>query len=77
MVEDQASELGEKEITKTWQLENGEPVGDPEVSEKVIKDPQDRKVRVGTKCVCEVPTDPTDPTDPPDKPSDEPLAFFI
>lgn len=76
MVEDQTGELGEKEITKTWQLENGEPVGDPEVSEKVIKDPQDRKVRVGTKCVCEVPTDPTDPTDPSDpsdKPSDKPV----
>lgn len=76
MVEDQAGELGEKEITKTWQLENGEPVGDPEVSEKVIKDPQDRKIRVGTKCVCEVPTDPTDPSDPKDpsdKPSDKPV----
>ncbi|MDU3273920.1 G5 domain-containing protein [Varibaculum cambriense] len=79
MVEDQAGQLGEKEITKIWQLENGEPVGDPELSEKVIKDPQNRKVRVGTKCVCEVPTDPKDPSDPSDtsdpsdKPSDKPV----
>lgn len=85
MVEDQPGELGEKEITKSWQLENGEPVGDPETSEKVIKEPQGRKLRVGTKCACEVPTepsepseptdptDPSDPKDPSDKPSDKPV----
>lgn len=83
MVEDQPGELGEKEITKTWQLENGEPVGDPETSEKIIKEPQTRKLRVGTKCACEAPTEPsepsepsepTDPTEPaePDEPTDKP-----
>ena len=77
VVEDQAGVYGEKEITKTWKLKNGEPVGDPEVSEKVLKDPQPRKIRVGTKCNCdkptpENPTDPEDPTDPGDsgKPED-------
>nr|WP_311199962.1 G5 domain-containing protein [Dermabacter sp. p3-SID358] len=77
VVEDQAGVYGEKEITKTWKLKNGEPVGDPEVSEKVLKDPQPRKIRVGTKCNCdkptpENPTDPEDPTDPgdPGKPED-------
>ncbi|WP_083431808.1 G5 domain-containing protein [Actinomyces urinae] len=64
IVEDQPGSYGEKEITKTWQLENGEPVGDPETSEKVIKDPTTRKLRVGTKCLCVDPTEPTDPTEP-------------
>ena len=64
IVEDQPGSYGEKEITKTWQLENGKPVGDPETSEKVIKDPTTRKLRVGTKCVCEDPTDPTESTEP-------------
>ncbi|WP_141758244.1 G5 domain-containing protein, partial [Corynebacterium sp. HMSC068G04] len=82
VVEDQAGQFGEKEITKTWQLKNGQPVGDPETSEEVIKDPQPRRLRVGTKCKCEGPsdepsvpseepsetptTDPTEPTDPTD-----------
>ncbi|WP_257995459.1 G5 domain-containing protein [Corynebacterium aurimucosum] len=75
VVEDQAGQFGEKEITKTWQLKNGQPVGDPETSEKVTKDPQPRKLRVGTKCNCEspstsespdpeAPVDPSDPTEP-------------
>ncbi|MDK8347173.1 G5 domain-containing protein [Brevibacterium sp. UMB1308A] len=75
VVEDQAGAFGEKEITKTWKLENGKPVGDPEVSEKVLKDPQPRKIRVGAKCNCETPTpDPTEEptTDPTDNPSDDP-----
>ncbi|WP_338028673.1 G5 domain-containing protein [Brevibacterium paucivorans] len=75
VVEDQAGVYGEKEITKTWKLKNGEPVGDPEVSEKVIKDPQPRKIRVGAKCNCDEPTEePTpEPTqDPTDEPSEEP-----
>ena len=50
VVEDQKGAFGEKEVSKTWKLENGEPVGDPEVSEKVTKDPQPRKLRVGSKC---------------------------
>ncbi|MDU6746110.1 MAG: G5 domain-containing protein [Actinomyces sp.] len=71
IVEDQAGVFGEKEITKTWKLENGEPVGDPETSEKIIKDPTTRKLRVGTKCVCEDPTDPANPCDP-TQPGDNP-----
>ncbi|MFW2584428.1 G5 domain-containing protein, partial [Corynebacterium amycolatum] len=74
VVEEQAGEFGEKEITKTWKLENGEPVGDPEISETVTKDKQDRKIRVGTKCKCEPtpPVDPSEPTDPtePTEPTD-------
>ncbi|MFW9228836.1 G5 domain-containing protein [Corynebacterium striatum] len=77
VVEDQAGVFGEKEITKTWKLENGKPVGDPTISETVTKDKQDRKIRVGTKCKCEPtppvdPTEPTDPTDPtePTEPTD-------
>ena len=75
VVEDQAGVYGEKEITKTWKLKNGEPVGDPEVSEKVLKDPQPRKIRVGAKCNCDKPTEePTpEPTqDPTDEPTQEP-----
>ena len=64
VVEDQAGAFGEKEITKTWKLENGKPVGDPKTSEKVIKDPQPRKLRVGTKCRCVDPTESTEPTEP-------------
>ncbi|MDK7749437.1 G5 domain-containing protein [Brevibacterium sp. UMB10442] len=67
VVEDQAGVYGEKEITKTWKLKNGEPVGDPEVSEKVLKDPQPRKIRVGAKCNCDKPTE-----EPTDEPSEEP-----
>ena len=75
VVEDQAGVYGEKEITKTWKLKNGEPVGDPEVSEKVLKDPQPRKIRVGAKCNCDKPTEEPSPEptqDPTDEPSEEP-----
>ncbi|MDK8318668.1 G5 domain-containing protein [Actinobaculum massiliense] len=79
IVEDQPGAFGEKEITKTWKLENGKPVGDPETTEKVVTEPQPRKLRVGAKCNCEQPTpdpseDPSEePTpDPTDDPSDEP-----
>ena len=67
VVEDQAGQFGEKEVTKTWKLKDGVPEGDPETSEEVIKDPQPRKLRVGTKCKCEGPTD-----DPSQEPSEEP-----
>ena len=71
IVEDQPGAFGEKEITKTWKLENGKPVGDPETTEKVVTEPQPRKLRVGTKCNCEQPTpDPTD--DPSDEPTQDP-----
>ncbi len=71
VVEDQAGAFGEKEITKTWKLKNGKPVGDPETSEKVVKDPQPRKLRVGTKCNCETPTE--EPSqDPSEEPSQDP-----
>ena len=62
--EDQAGVIGEKEVSKTWKLVDGQPVGEPETSETVTKEKQDRKIRVGTKCNCETPVDPTDPTDP-------------
>ena len=53
VVEDQAGSFGEKEITKAWKLENGVPVGDPETSENVTKEPTPRKLRIGTKAVTE------------------------
>ena len=71
VVEDQAGAFGEKEITKTWKLKNGKPVGDPETSEKVVKDPQPRKIRVGSKCNCDKPTE--EPTqDPTEEPTEDP-----
>ena len=65
MVEDQKGDFGEKEITTSWNLVDGVPVGDPEISEKTLKDPQPRKLRVGSKCLCVDPTKPevTDPTE--------------
>ncbi|PWI27351.1 G5 domain-containing protein [Pseudoglutamicibacter cumminsii] len=71
VVEDQAGAFGEKEITKTWKLENGKPVGDPETSEKVVTEPQPRKLRVGTKCNCEQPT-PEPSEEPTPEPSEDP-----
>lgn len=60
MVEDSALEAGqervevdgqegEKEVTKTYTLENGERVGQPKIVEKTLKEPVDKVVRVGTK----------------------------
>nr|WP_318780410.1 G5 domain-containing protein [Pseudoclavibacter sp. Marseille-Q3772] len=81
VVEDQAGSFGEKEITKTWKLEDGKPVGDPETSEKVVKDPQPRKIRVGSKCTCQTPAptpteeptpEPTPTQEPTPAPTDEP-----
>ena len=66
-VEEQAGAPGEKEVTKTWKLKDGAVVGDPETSEKIIKEPTPRKIRVGTKCDCDESTD-----KPGDSPSDEP-----
>ena len=63
IIEEQAGLFGEKETTLTWKLVNGVPTGDPESSEKVTKDPQPRKIRIGTKCDCAVPEDPK-PEDP-------------
>ncbi|OFP18251.1 cell surface protein, partial [Corynebacterium sp. HMSC065A05] len=70
VVEDQAGKKGSKEITKTWKLENGVPVGDPETSETITQGKQDRKIRVGTKCNCDKPTDPSEPSTPGEKPSE-------
>ena len=65
VVEDQQGITGEKEITKTWTLVDGVAVDDPETSEKVIKDKQDRKIRVGTQCKCEITTEkPSEPIKP-------------
>ncbi|MGJ4139250.1 G5 domain-containing protein [Corynebacterium evansiae] len=67
VVEDQAGKTGSKEITKTWKLVDGQPVGEPETSEEITQPKQDRKIRVGTKCDCKTPEDPK-PEDP--KPED-------
>ena len=76
VVEDQAGAFGEKEVTKTWKLKDGVPQGDPETSEEVVKEPQPRKLRVGTKCACDdTPNTPTDnPTDTPNTPTDNPTG---
>ncbi|OFT77089.1 hypothetical protein HMPREF3104_02995 [Corynebacterium sp. HMSC30G07] len=73
VVEDQAGVNGEKEVSKTWKLVNGVPSGEPETTETVTKEKQDRKVRVGTKCNCGQPSDPSDPSDPgqPGEPGDD------
>lgn len=67
----QEGELGEKETTIT--VENSKEVSR---EEKVIKDPVKKIVKVGTKCVCEIPpvdpedsekpVDPTNPSNPED-----------
>nr|WP_274707121.1 G5 domain-containing protein [Corynebacterium evansiae] len=63
VVEDQAGKTGSKEITKTWKLVDGQPVGEPETSEEITQPKQDRKIRVGTKCDCK-PTEDPKPEDP-------------
>lgn len=40
---------GEKEITKTYTLEGGKRVGQPTTVEKILKEPVEKVVRVGTK----------------------------
>lgn len=40
---------GEKEITKTYTLEGGKRVGQPTTVEKMLKEPVEKVVRVGTK----------------------------
>ncbi|SCX06350.1 G5 domain-containing protein [Corynebacterium jeikeium] len=67
VIEDQAGKTGSKEITKTWKLVDGQPVGEPETSEEITQPKQDRKIRVGTKCDCK-PTEDPKPEDP--KPED-------
>lgn len=42
---------GEKEITRTYELEDGERVGQPKIVEKMLKEPVEKVVRVGTKMV--------------------------
>ncbi|OFO14130.1 hypothetical protein HMPREF3088_05010 [Corynebacterium sp. HMSC22B11] len=69
--EDQAGVLGEKEVSKTWKLVDGQPVGEPETSETVTQEKQDRKIRVGTKCDCENPGD-NPGEDPGDNPGEGP-----
>ena len=49
VVEDQPGAFGSKDVTKVWQLKDGQVVGDPEVSENVTKEPTPRKLRVGAK----------------------------
>ena len=42
---------GEKEITRTYELEDGKRVGQPKIVEKMLKEPVEKVVRVGTKTV--------------------------
>lgn len=42
---------GEKEITKIYDLEDGKRVGQPKIVEKMLKEPVEKVVRVGTKTV--------------------------
>ena len=42
---------GEKEITRTYDLEDGKRVGQPKIVEKTLKEPVEKVVRVGTKVV--------------------------
>ena len=42
---------GEKEITRTYELEDGKRVGQPKIVEKMLKEPVEKVVRVGTKVV--------------------------
>ena len=65
---------GEKEITRTYELEDGERVGQPKIVEKTLKEPVEKVVRVGTKVVdkkveTEVPSVPSEkPKDKRDEP---------
>lgn len=42
---------GEKEITRTYDLEDGKRVGQPKIVEKTLKEPVEKVIRVGTKTV--------------------------
>lgn len=65
---------GEKEIIRTYELEDGERVGQPKIVEKTLKEPVEKVVRVGTKVVdkkveTEVPSVPSEkPKDKRDEP---------
>ena len=65
---------GEKEITRTYELEDGERVGQPKIVEKTLKEPVEKVVRVGTKVVdkkieTEIPSVPSEkPKDKVDEP---------
>ena len=52
VVEDQAGEFGVVEVTKSWSLVNGVPVGEVDESSRVVEDSKPRKLRVGTMCEC-------------------------
>ena len=65
---------GEKEITRTYDLEDGKRVGQPKIVEKTLKEPVEKVVRVGTKMVdkkveTEIPSVPSEkPKDKVDEP---------
>ena len=65
---------GEKEITRTYELEDGKRVGQPKIVEKMLKEPVEKVVRVGTKVVdkkieTEIPSVPSEkPKDKVDEP---------
>ena len=64
---DVAGSDGEREITKTYDLEDGKRVGQPKIVEKTLKEPVEKVVRVGTKVV-----DKKIETEIPSVPSEEP-----
>ena len=52
VVEDQAGVFGVVEVTKTWSLVNGVPVGEADESSRVVEKSKPRKLRVGSMCDC-------------------------
>lgn len=67
---------GEKEITRTYDLEDGKRVGQPKIVEKTLKEPVEKVIRVGTKVVDkEVETEiPSVPSEKPKDKVDEPIG---
>ena len=52
VIEDQAGVFGVVEVTKTWNLVNGVPVGEADESSRVVDESKPRKLRVGSMCDC-------------------------
>lgn len=61
---------GEKEITRTYELEDGKRVGQPKIVEKTLKEPVEKVVRVGTKVV-DKKVETETPSEPSEKPKDK------
>lgn len=61
---------GEKEIIKTYDLEDGTRDGQPKIVEKTLKEPVEKVVRVGTKAV-DKKVETETPSEPSEKPKDK------